>query len=169
MAFIQDGEIYVGLVDSLDQAAQITTDGNDGVEAWSSRYGSVEWSPDGTQLLVERWDQAYTMLPDGSGRSSLMSAFDLRRLEWHPDGTSIVYWSGGSIHIRSSDRSVLVPIDADLIDHPSWSPDGKWIVHIRTYALANKSKNGIYAVNADGSESYQLTSTGGGEATPRWH
>lgn len=163
MAFIQDGEIHVGPISNLGEAARITTDGTD------SPYGSVDWSPDGEQLLVERADRAYTMFPDGTGREQLISAFDLRLLEWHPNGTSILYWTAGHIRIHFSEWASQLSIDADLIDDPSWSPGGKWVVHVRTYSEDEANRNGIYVISADGNRSQQLTSSGGGESNPRWH
>jgi TolB protein len=101
------------------------------------------------------------MDPDGSGSSDLTPRSSGSAARWSPDRRRIVFES-----YRDGDAAVWV-MDADgshptrlaAGSHPGWSPDGARIVFVRGSALR--------VMNADGTDSRQLTS-GGWAKEPAW-
>ncbi len=69
---------------------------------------------------------------------------------WRPDGSSVAYWSGGSVFVAAPDGSG--PIEVGKSPQPSiqsWSPNGQFLL------FANQS--GATIVKADGSGLHQLS------------
>lgn len=163
MAFIQEADIHVGQIDRLAQAVTITDDGNASMDGYSSRYTSLDWSPDGTRLLTSQWDQMLTMAPDGSERTPVLDAHALRNPLWNHDGTSIAYWTGWVMIWQAGDR-LRVPFDSAFADDSSWSPDGNWVLFVSRYV----GEDGLHAISTNGDVTHRLTN-GGGASQPRWH
>jgi len=125
------------------------------------------WSPDGTRIafVSERDGNAeiYVMNADGSnpGRLTNNSAIDTEPA-WSPDGSKIAFrrgrsnqsisdtW-GGDIYVMNADGSDVTQLTFSTHTtsgvQPTWSPDGKQIAFL---------SNGIYTMNADGSESRRI-------------
>jgi Tol biopolymer transport system component len=94
---------------------------------------------------------------------------------WSPEGRRIAFvsCSKGS---RSTDIFIMNPVattltqitktDDDWEWQPAWSPDGQRIAFARGNPL-DRSRNGIWVMNADGSDPVQLTH-GPDDGRPKW-
>jgi len=74
--------------------------------------------------------------------------------------------SGNRIFVMDADGSNVLditPPNVTSVDHPSWSPDGKYIIF-----SARKDKNYIFKMRADGSDLVQLTSDDWWGSRPSW-
>jgi Tol biopolymer transport system component len=134
------------------------------------------WSPDGREIVFASnrpspkgsIDQLYVMSADGSGvRRLTWSDEDAREPSFSPDGKWIVYtanaldasgdYSGaGAIDAISADGGQVRFLSRGLrgdADHPSWSPDGRWIAFSILFE-SNTDPIGhedLYVVRPDGS------------------
>lgn len=79
-----------------------------------------------------------------------------------PDGTSIVYSSGGSVATVDADRSGKTSITDGRL--PEWSPDGSRIV----FQSFRDGDSDIYTVAPDGSSLQQVTDDSASDAAPSW-
>ncbi len=130
----------------------------------------ADYSPDGRHIVFNRFDPAqdefftslWVMRADGRGARPLFGAasrtFDVEP-EYSPDGTRIVF---GRIDPASEEEAIFVA-DADGshvrqvtpyargLEHPRWSPDGRWIVYDVDQGLDPRlTANGLYLVRPDG-------------------
>lgn len=161
---VPDGSVQIATMASDGTDVRILTTGP-GVRAWAS------WSPDGSWIAY-----AYSpTLPDepgfrtvlhridadGSGHAPLgeVDTYD-REPRISPDGGSVLF-------VRDHDErneSVLMVRDLEtgaervidsagtVADHPSWSPDGAWIVYnIAGWRTGNLADEHLQRVSADGS------------------
>jgi dipeptidyl aminopeptidase/acylaminoacyl peptidase len=110
----------------------------------------LDWSPDGTELLIERHGGLYVVHPDGSETRATPEgtlAFDG---SWSPDGQRIVFQAAVPPYLRNRWKTGVAVIDADGSDleiirpfvqydvgvpgsvstSPEWSPDGEWIAFV---------------------------------------
>jgi len=109
----------------------------------------------------EQYGEIYLMNPDGSGITRLTSnSVDDADPCWSPDGSMIVYSSGGAIWVMSSDgsnRKQLTTPPEDTYDRdPAWSPDGNKIAFIRLYTGGAAFVYSLYVMGADGSNPTRL-------------
>lgn len=121
--------------------------------------GEIDWSPDGTQLVVALANCAefdcetdiYVLGVDGTGLTNLTnSLFSEQSPSWSPDGSRITFDStlAGeqdvfTIDPDGSDLANLTDDTADPAKEPDWSPDASQI--------AFESNGSIRTMNADGS------------------
>ncbi len=86
-----------------------------------------------------------------------------------PDGGRIAFEvMGGNLHVAGTDGSGL--IDLGPGHRPAWSPDGEWIVFMRTQDDGHTfTESDLYAVRHDGSNLVRLTATPNRlEMNPAW-
>jgi Tol biopolymer transport system component len=101
----------------------------------TTEMGEPRWSPDGTLLAIEGWDDSgsavYTIRPDGSDRRLVLR--NAASPSWSPDGKRLV------VSREDENGSILVIVGVDGSDaqpltynghEPVWSPDGKWIAFV---------------------------------------
>lgn len=86
-----------------------------------------------------------------------------------PDGTRVAFEVlGGNMFVTATDGSIV--IDLGPGNRPSWSPDGEWIVYMRTEDDGHTfTASDLYAVRADGGEQTRITDTPDRvEMNPAW-
>jgi len=76
---------------------------------------------------------------------------------WSPDGSKLLFFTGGNVCSISSDETDPVNLSMTRADNACWSPDGLQIAFISTDGRKRNSE--IYIMNADGTEQVQLTNT----------
>jgi hypothetical protein len=101
---------------------------------------------------------------------------------WSPDGTRIAYRSATTtsapmrsyIFVMNADGSGQVNLTADVppnafLSTPAWSPDGTRIAYGSSITDGASTRNGIWVMNADGSNKREITSTlTGFDGMPSW-
>jgi dipeptidyl aminopeptidase/acylaminoacyl peptidase len=93
----------------------------------------VRWSPDGSELLLERQIEPggarglFLVGADGVERGQVV--VDGHSADWSSDGR-IAYVSGGEIHIGPP-AGPFRRLTWRGGDEPSWSPHGRWIAFVR--------------------------------------
>jgi Tol biopolymer transport system component len=147
--FSRDGTrlaFSIVLSDGSWQLATSSTDGSDLRILTSTRAaeqtektGTPDWSPDGTWLVYARNHTIWRIDADGANDRLIG---DPEGFDWEPrvspDGKSVVYLHGDFVKgvsepwILDLETGVQRPVNAGNareLEHPDWSPDGKWIVY----------------------------------------
>lgn len=139
------------------------------------------FSPDGRTIAFARGGDIYSVRPDGSGQRQLSSGPEIDSLpKIAPNGKYVVFERraalGGpaSLYAVGATGGGLRALVSSGDNHDAaFSPDGKWIVFVRTSASIN-SANGagnddIAVVRSSGSSPRRLTPTAGvDEFAPRY-
>ena len=132
------------------------------------------WSPDGRRIAFESnrnagYIQIWAIDADGANPIRLTSGVWDQNPDWSPNGREIAYqaYRKKALDVDVEERNYEVYVmDADgsnkrqLTDrqefdgHPSWSPDGKWIIF--TSRRENRIAE-IYVMEADGRNQKRLT------------
>ena len=75
---------------------------------------------------------------DGANRATVVTpTSDARSPSWSPDGSQLVYASGGKLSIIGADgKGNTTVTDGPSDDLPTWSPDGSRIAFVRGHDLA---------------------------------
>jgi len=142
----------------------------------------IDWSSDGSELLVRRCEPQgspqrcgfgvlYVIAEDGSetrlsrSDSSLGGSFS-------PDGTKVVYDDNSSLYVtdaESGNRQLLAAgsCNGGLFGEPAWSPDGSRIA-FTVYRECLGTTHTIAVVNADGTDRRELINVGAWLFGPSW-
>ncbi len=176
---------FEGAFDS-DRIAVINSDGS-GLRVLE-RGEYPDWSPDGTRIAFLARSASggaaiWTISPDGTGLVRVSDPLPgASHLAWSPDGSKFLFSrfddnGGSNIYVIGSDGSGLTRLthtignNADANGtyevHPDWSPDGTRIVFSAHGSLV-RSEQGVYVMNADGSNATQIFSTTNTESWPSW-
>ena len=129
---------------------QIWTINNNGNLPTQLREGeSPSISPDGTKILFTRPDQ-----------NNLAT---VGKTSFYPQQL----WT---MTVGGSNETLLTQNLIYNCIHPSWSPDGKWIVFVSDEGTDSKGvqNNDIWIMKSDGSEKTQLTTNGSWDDYPIW-
>ena len=115
-----------------------------------------------TPLTTERTEPVAPLIIDDPNFEVVRAMSEVSSLAWPPDGQRLAFigaMDGPSADLyvyTLADRSVtrLSDLDVQAI-HPTWSPDGRWIVYVGVGSLgtgAGYDVRGVWAAAADGSE-----------------
>jgi WD40 repeat protein len=111
--------------------------------------------------------QIFTITPDGTNRKQLTFEGDNGRPDWSPDGCKIAFSS-----IRNG-KAWVAAMDADGSNQkllaegfaPDWGPDGRQIAFSRP---DDRQISQIWVVNADGTNTRQITQRNTNKIAPSW-
>ena len=102
-----------------------------------------DWSPSGQELAVLRSDGIWIVRVATGKARKVSSLVGLGSLDWSPDGSRLLLLTnGGIVTVSLTDGAVKVlrtqrrpspgepqPRCSESVDHPGWSPDGRWIAY----------------------------------------
>ena len=151
-----------------EQLHAVNADGSGHVQLTDDEfnYVSMAWSPDRSTILFasDRLGLStyslYLMDADGTNIRPVNEAIRAGAASWSPDGTQLVYNSGG-IRIINRDGTGDVPLTSNPADiEPAWSPDGGRIAFSRGLRL--------HLMNVDGSDLHPISDGLGGESGAKW-
>jgi Tol biopolymer transport system component len=125
------------------------------------------WSPDGSKIAFLRglYGNLYTMSPDGSGLTSLITTTTgLENVTWSPDGSkmaieafhdSSVTGTGDEVWVVNADGTgkTVIAFDGHYGSKAAWSPDGTKIAS--TYQFSS-----IKVMNTDGTDRTTIVDLG---------
>ncbi|HET9197759.1 MAG TPA: hypothetical protein VFN92_05830 [Solirubrobacterales bacterium] len=139
------------------------------------------FSPDGRTIAFARGGDIYSVRPDGSGQRQLTSGPEIDSLpKVAPNGRYVVFerraavGGAASLYTVGATGGGLRALTSGADDHEAaFSPDGKWIVFVRTSAAIRPSNgvgnDDIAVVRSVGSSARRLTPTAGvDEFAPRY-
>lgn len=155
----------------------MAADGTDQQLVWGGLVlqSSVDWSPDGSTLVVDAAPmegdlQVFTLGLDGGGPVQITEGKPNGKPHWTPDGRILF------LSLRDGDTQEIYVMGADgtdpinLSDDPSrdvlaeMSPDGRHIV----FSSDRTGDFEIWLMDANGSNPYRLTETPGTDSNPTW-
>ena len=161
-------EIYVMDGDGRNQRRVTVNPALDRDPAWSPDGKKIAFVSNRNNVNKDHW-QIWVIDADGKNPIRLTDGLVDGFPDWSPDGTKIVYdthlvpeehnLAPGGITVMDADGNNKRLLENEGGVHPSWSPDGKRIVY--TY-------DQIYAMDADGRNSEQLTHDVGFKRMPSW-
>jgi Tol biopolymer transport system component len=139
------------------------------------------FSPDGRTIAFARGGDIYSVRPDGSGQRQLSSGPEIDSLpKVAPNGKYVVFERRGALGgpaslyaVGATGGGLRALVSSGDNHDAAFSPDGKWIVFVRTSASVS-SANGagnddIAVVRSAGSSPRRLTPTAGvDEFAPRY-
>lgn len=147
------------------------------IETGLTHVTSPSWSPDGKQLVFAAGsvDHSAIYLIDADGRHRRLIVPHGRAPAWSPTSSLIAYRGPsrgaacGGLRLVTTDGRDATPVLGNNrcgqfgprpSGHPAWSPDGTQI--------AVTAGNGVYVVQADGSDLRRISRAGAYSGHPAW-
>ncbi|MFC7538013.1 amidohydrolase family protein [Sphingomonas sp. GCM10030256] len=126
---------------------------------------NVDVSPDGTRIAFDMLGDIYVMPMAGGTPTRIAAGLAYEQQpRWSPDGTRIAFVSdragGDNIWImdaNGANAKQLTKEDFRLLNQPSWSPDGRYIVAKKHFTTARSLGTGeVWLYHVDGGGGVQL-------------
>ncbi len=135
------------------------------IDTTEGTWMNVDVSPDGSRIAFDMLGDIYVM-PIAGGTPTRVAAglaYD-QQPRWSPDGSRLAFVSdrggGDNIWIMNADGSgakQLTKEDFRLLNQPSWSPDGRYIVAKKHFTTARSLGTGeVWLYHVDGGGGVQL-------------
>jgi Tol biopolymer transport system component len=159
---VWNGDIYVVNADGTGRR-RLTRD--------PAEEFSPAWSPDGTRIALSRFTgrhfQIFVMGADGSGARRLTTGGSAATdAAWSPDGRRIAFTrcsSSCDIYVMDASGGGEIRLtrgEPPGDEAPTWSPDGS--------KIAFADLDGIFVVDADGSDPQRVTQGPADDSNPAW-
>ncbi|GAA4004237.1 amidohydrolase family protein [Sphingomonas humi] len=126
---------------------------------------NVDVSPDGSRIAFDMLGDIYVMPIGGGTPTRIAEGLSYEQQpRWSPDGTRLAFVSdrggGDNIWIMNADGSAkrqLTKEDFRLLNQPSWSPDGRYIVAKKHFTTTRSLGTGeVWLYHVDGGSGVQL-------------
>lgn len=124
-----------------------------------NRCNTGDWMPDCSTLVVTDYQNSsdgdillYSMETD-SARLLVRTVGYKRVVAVSPDGKTILFTLDGEILSVDAQGRNIRHLTTEGGEHPSWSPDGKWIA----FTKIDTANGYLWLMRPDGSEKHQLT------------
>jgi Tol biopolymer transport system component len=142
--------------------------GRDGVEVLE--VSAPPLTPDVSPLFIGR-DETLVAVYDPMGAQQtarLLEGERVLNVVASPDRSRVAFEIiGGDLHVMNADGGGLVSLGPG--HRPAWSPDGEWVVFMRTEDDGHHfTASDLYVARADGSRTIALTDTRQLEMNPSW-
>jgi TolB protein len=147
----------------------VNADGSGLTQLTADFDGGPTWSPDGTQIVFHRYQPTpsgyvpalWIMDANGENEALLYDGGGVVFPDWAPDGSKLVFSSGGQVWVIDADGSDPTQLTFDGFNvSPGFSPDGLKIV------FTSSRSNGIWTMSADGTQQIEQNTVGG--YSPTW-
>jgi hypothetical protein len=116
------------------------------------------------RIVFVRDGDIHAIRPDGSDLTQLTTTGDTASPAWSPDGSRIAFTRGEGadlgVHVMYADGTEPIRLAAG--SEPAWSPDATRI------AFVGDDGDGIFVMDAGGSDVDRLTGPGEPDASPAW-
>jgi beta-N-acetylhexosaminidase len=133
---------------------------------------NARWSPDGEQIyFIEGQSGSFhlaVMASDGSTRRQLTGEGIFQGFDLSPDGSRLVFASGGQLWLMDANGSEPVTVSSlpGMAAFPAWSPLGERIAF--QYSPGNGQASDIYLIHTDGSGLLQISHHTDPDVRPAW-
>ncbi|MEJ2710221.1 MAG: glycoside hydrolase family 3 N-terminal domain-containing protein [Anaerolineales bacterium] len=133
---------------------------------------AARWSPDGDKIFfIEGQAGSFhlaVMASDGSARSQLTGEGVFQGFDLSPDGSRLVFASGGQLWLMDTAGSEAVQISSlpGLAAFPAWSPLGDRIAF--QYSPVNGQASNIFLIHTNGSGLSQVSHHAEPDVRPAW-
>jgi imidazolonepropionase-like amidohydrolase/Tol biopolymer transport system component len=126
---------------------------------------NVDVSPDGTRVAFDMLGDIYVMPISGGTPTRIAEGLSYEQQpRWSPDGSRLAFVSdrggGDNIWLMNADGSnkkQLTKEDFRLLNQPSWSPDGRYIVAKKHFTTSRSLGTGeVWLYHVDGGSGVQL-------------
>ncbi|HRR01213.1 MAG TPA: hypothetical protein P5518_07825 [Candidatus Cloacimonas sp.] len=153
----------------------IDTCGNNRRLVIAGQAYNPDWSPDGKKIAFNSGD-IFTISPNGENLTRVTNVGKAFFPSWSPDGEKIAFDTpyqdprgANAIWILDFENLSLNDISIHGTGEwrdPSWSPEGKYLVHLRF--LNGVFGEEIFIMDASGNNGIQLTNNNNNDRDPRW-
>lgn len=153
----------------------IDTSGNNRKLILAGPAYNPDWSPDGKKIAFNSGD-IFTISPNGDNLTRITDIGKTFFPSWSPNGKKIAFDTpyqdasgANAIWILDIENKVLNDISIHGTGEwrdPSWSPDGKYLVHLRF--LNGVFGEEIFIMDTLGNNGLQLTNNNNNDRDPRW-
>ncbi len=146
---------YIGFLKAGRATNKIWVVRSDGSDARQVGWGLCPaLSPAGDRIAYRNGSDLAIVNLDGSNDHPLTTGRNVVRPIWSPDGTRLLTADSGDIIVVNAEGGTITSLTRDtaMDSHPSWSPDGRFIV----FASLRDQRHHIFVTRADGANQRAL-------------